>query len=295
MWFDQTRELLGSSLRITFELEDQEQADLLFQSCWQKIEHFHKKYSRFISDNTLSVINSHLDEWQQIDKETFDLIKKVLQLSEKYPLNFSLAVKKALENIGYDQNYSFQPKEDVNPDQNKRKIQLKEPDQLFINSSIEFGGFGKGYALDLAAETLMPYLKNICLDFGGDLFAKGKNPSGESWKIALESPFSLDEAIGTVVLDGEFLTASNTLKRSWGKDKKLHHLIDVKNQKPADYWAGSYIVADSGMVADYLATALFCTSPQDLEKVGDKINDCKFMLAGNDRSLFQHNFKADLF
>ncbi|MCC7197850.1 FAD:protein FMN transferase [Candidatus Peregrinibacteria bacterium] len=295
MWFDQNRELLGSSLRITFELEDQEQADLLFQSCWQKIEYFHKKYSRFISDNTLSAINSHLDEWQPIDKETFDLIKKVLKLSEKYSLNFSLAVKKTLENIGYDQNYSFQPKENINPNRNEAKILLKEPDQLFINSTIEFGGFGKGYALDLAAETLMPYVKNVCLDFGGDLFAKGKNPSGESWKIALESPFSLDEAIGTVVLDGEFLTASNTLKRSWGKDKKLHHLIDVKNQKPADYWAGSYIVADSGMVADYLATALFCTSPQDLEKVGDKINDCKFMLAGNDRSLFQHNFKADLF
>lgn len=301
MWFDQTRELLGSSLRITFEHEDQEQGDLLLKSCWQKIEHFHNKYSRFISDNTLSGINSHLKEWQQVDMETYGLIKATLELGKKYPLNFSLAVKKALENIGYDQNYSFQPKENIDAEAPKTKnvsgfrIELKEPDQLFIDASIEFGGFGKGYALDLATETLTPYSKNICLDFGGDLFAKGKNQKKEPWKIALESPFKLDEAIGTIVLDGQFLTASNTLKRSWGKDKKIHHLIDVKNQKPANYWAGSYVLADSGMVADYLATALFCTSPEDMEKISKEIEDCIFMLADNDKSLFQHNFKAELF
>lgn len=295
MWFDQNRELLGSTLRITFEHEDQEQGDLLLKSCWKKIEHFHNKYSRFLSDSTLAAMNSHIDEWQTIDMETYGLIKATQELVKKYPLNFSLAVKKTLENIGYDQNYSFQPKENAGKGPLKIKIELKEPDQLFINAPIEFGGFGKGYALDLAAGTLIPYVKNICLDFGGDLFAKGQNQKGEAWKIALESPFQLDEAIGTIILDGEFLTASNTLKRSWGKDKKLHHLIDVKNQKPADYWSGSYVLSDSGMVADYLATALFCTSPEDLEKVSNEIKDCKFMLADHEKSLFQHNFKADLF
>jgi thiamine biosynthesis lipoprotein len=295
MWFDEPRELLGSTLRITFEHEDQEQGDLLLKSCWQKIEHFHNKYSRFLTNNTLSTMNSHLNQWQQIDAETYRLINAALALLEKYPLNFSLAVKKTLESIGYDQNYSFQTTEDKQPTSSKTTIKLEAPDKLFIDASIEFGGFGKGYALDLAVETLSPYTKNICLDFGGDLFAKGLNQNGHPWKIALESPFHLDEAIGTIMLDGKFLTASNTLKRSWGKDKKLHHLIDVKNQKPADYWVGSYVLADSGMTADYLATALFCTSPEDLEKVSSKILNCQFMLADSDKALFQHNFDAELF
>lgn len=295
MWFDQTRELLGSSLRITFEQEDEEQGHLLLKSCWQKIEHFHNKYSRFLTNNTLSTINSHLNHWQQIDAETYRLISAALALLEKYPLNFSLAVKKTLENIGYDQNYTFQPKETRSAAPNTSTIKLEAPDRLFIDEPIEFGGFGKGYALDLTAETLAPYIKNMCLDFGGDLFAKGVNQDGNPWKIALESPFHVDEAIGTIILDGKFLTASNTLKRSWGKDKQLHHLIDVKNQKPADYWVGSYVLADSGMTADFLATALFCTSPEDLEKVSGKILNCQFMLADSDKALFQHNFDAELF
>lgn len=165
---------------------------------------------------------------------------------------------------------------------------------LFISDPIEFGGFGKGYALDLAAQILESHCKNLCLDFGGDLYAQGKNPKSEPWKIALESPFKLDEAIGTVIMNKQFLTASNTLKRRWKKGK-MHHLIDVKNQKPADYWEGSYVMADSGITADLLATGLFCTSPEDLQANESAFADCHFMLVDKNGKLFQQNFQAELF
>ena len=43
------------------------------------------------------------------------------------------------------------------------------------------------------------------------------------WKIGLESPFALDEVIGTIDLVDDSLACSAGTRRKWGSH---HHLID---------------------------------------------------------------------
>jgi thiamine biosynthesis lipoprotein len=61
-------------------------------------------------------------------------------------------------------------------------------------AQIEFGGVGKGYALEQIANKLSPSAR-VLINFGGDIFVKG------GATIALENPLNPSEAIGTVTLD----------------------------------------------------------------------------------------------
>lgn len=296
MWFDETRELLGSQLRITFEHSDYFVARSLLDSSWERIGDFQKKYSRFLSGNVLEKINERIGEWQRIDVETFGHFRRVRDLEDRYPLNFSLAVKTVLERMGYDSNYSFREKDGVGDGRDcAQDFLLRGEDEVFLYAPVEFGGFGKGYALDMVVAILKHECRNICLDFGGDLYAKGLNEKGEAWKMALESPFVLDEAIGLVELNGAFLAGSNTLKRRWGREGKYHHLVDPKTVRSADYWAGVFVMAHSGMEADFLATALFCADANTVSTASKNLSESLFLLVDLHGGIHNHDFPGVLF
>lgn len=298
MWFDEKKSLLGSVLRVTFEHSDQSIGTKLLLTCWERIDAFEKKYSRFLPGNMLENINRNVGEWQSVDAETFGHLQRVRDLEDRFPLGFSLAVKGALERLGYNSNYSFQ----VQMGENTKKANevivrdfLLRPGEIFIDNSIEFGGFGKGYALDMVVEVLGAQCQNICLDFGGDLYAKGANEKGEKWKMVIESPFRIDEAIGTVELDGSFLTTSNTLKRRWGSNGEYHHLIDPAKGTSANYWTGVSVLAPSGMEADFLATALFCTGADGINVALESLSDSHFLCIDPGGKIYQHDIPCVLF
>lgn len=295
MWFDETRELLGSVLRITFEHDDVSVARKLMDRCWEQIDSFQKKYSRFLSGTVLEQMNARTGEWQMVDSETFGHLQRVRALEERYPLGFSLAVKGALERMGYDSGYAFEEGDESAEGISGSDFLLREPHEVFIRYPIEFGGFGKGYALDMAVDVLKNESKNMCLDFGGDLYAKGVNEKGERWKMIIESPFRVDEAIGVIELDGLFLTTSNTLKRRWGSRGEHHHLIDPRTGESANYWVGASVLASSGMEADFLATALFCTNIEDIDSASESLSESHFMLVDPGGKIFQHDFSVVLF
>lgn len=298
MWFDEKKSSLGSVLRVTFEHPDQLIGTKLLLTCWERIDAFEKKYSRFLPGNMLENMNVKIGEWQSVDAETFGHLRRVRDLEDRYALGFSLAVKGILERLGYDSSYSFQVQRGKN---NKKADEVIARDfllrngEVFIDNPIEFGGFGKGYALDMVVEVLGAECQNICLDFGGDLYVKGVNEKGEKWKMIIESPFHVDEAIGTVDLDGLFLTTSNTLKRRWGANGKYHHLIDPATGTSANYWTGVSVLADSGMEADFLATALFCTSADGIDVASNSLLGSHFLLVDRGGKIYQHDFPCVLF
>ncbi len=295
MWFDETRILLGSELRITFECNNEFDGDRLLLTCWKKISQFEKRYSRFLLGNVLEDINTRVGEWQTVDDETFEHLNRVRVLEEKYPFGFSLAVKGALERMGYDAHYSFVGKGIEAGDGETRDFLLRDHGEVFIFQPLEFGGFGKGYALDMVVQILDDECHNMCLDFGGDLYARGVNQEGKKWVMVIESPFKDDEVIGTIVLDGMFLATSGTRKRRWGANNEYHHLIDPIKGTSANYWAGVSVLSSSGMEADFLATALFCTDADGIDMASESLSDSHFLLIDSGGKIYQHDFSAVLF
>lgn len=92
------------------------------------------------------------------------------------------------------------------------------------------------------------------INFGWDMYGWG------TWKVWLESPFALDEVIGTLVLDSSFLACSAWTRRKWGRH---HHLLDPKTWESSHEVIASYIEWDSGILVDSYATAL-CVMPWEI-------------------------------
>lgn len=292
---DRSEEILGSVIRITVVCADEKlhAADNAIQSAFDECKRLDLSYSRFRSGNLLTEINTKVNEWQTVNGELFYLLKAAYEISEKTDWAFDLGVKEVLENWGYDANYSFKEKDKTNGDGgDKSKSFELGPDNLVkLFRTIELGGLGKGYALDLMVKKLAAF-ENFCVDAGGDIFAKGMPKDDTPWRIFFEHPKNINEAMGEVEVDGFFLASSNPLKRKWAK---YHHLVDPKTNLPANKMLAVYIQADSGLMADAYSTALFVLGFDKAVNLLEQL-PIEAMLVSSEGQIFRtKNFKGELY
>jgi thiamine biosynthesis lipoprotein len=85
--------------------------------------------------------------------------------------------------------------------------------------------------------------------------------------VALEHPYDPAKAIGTVPLAGGALCASASNRRAWGDG--LHHVLDGTTGLPVSTAVATWAMAESTVVADALATALFFVPGSELERSYD--------------------------
>lgn len=279
-------QILGTEIEIKLPKESQS----FFPFCFNLAREIENKYSRFKNNNTLEKINKNLNRWQKVDEETFFLIEKSLELSIKTDGNFDISVKKALERIGYDLQYSFIEKNEEE-ERIEDPIQInREKNEVFLKKEIEFGGIGKGYFLDKAAEFLKNNkIENFYINAGGDIIANSKK---DPWPILLEHPDNSEMAIGKINLNGKSIAASAANKRKWGKN---HHLINAKTRKPANNTKAIFVIAETAIEADCYATALFCAGFNEGIEIGEKL-PIDFLIISNENKMYKsENFEVEFF
>ena len=157
---------------------------------------------------------------------------------------------------------------------------------------LDFGAAGKGYFVDLVTQIIKEELsEQLHADFdflvnaGGDMRACFSKENSQI-KVALENPFDTTQAVGMASIASGALCASSNARRRWKiKDANClaadafesnvvaTHLINaldgVPSQKLSASW--TYIPAKTcafpTAYADALATALFVSQENDLQKI----------------------------
>ena len=290
----QKKTLLGTEV----EIQVPARHSSLFSQCFGEISRIENEYSRFLQNSKLSLANSRLGKWQAVSPEFFFLIKKSLEFSKNTAGSFDITVKSALEDLGYKN-----PSMPKNPDEKnpllgirralEGKILLDEKNsRILLNSQIDFGGLGKGFAIDRAAQILgKNKISRYCINAGGDLYAKS-DPGESEWEILLEHPDDSSRAIGKIKLNSKSLAASAPNKRKWGNS---HHLIDPKTQKSAQGAKCIFVLANSAIEADAYATALFvCGFEKGIEL--SKTLPVEILFASNEGKMYQSpGFDAEIF
>jgi len=122
---------------------------------------------------------------------------------------------------------------------------------LHRETRLDFGAFGKGYALRRAAAKLRELGANrALLDFGGQLLAL----EGRAWPVALAAPFPPRE----LALQGASIATSSTRERGT-------HILDPRTGRPAAAAQASLCIAADPALADAWSTALFVLGAAGLE------------------------------
>jgi thiamine biosynthesis lipoprotein len=157
-----------------------------------------------------------------------------------------------------------------------RTVKFRVP--LLLN----FGGIGKGYALDRAAMRLREHwgITSALLHGGGSsVYGLGSPPNDvRGWPIAIRHPWDESQHLQTVILRNQGLgTSAATYQFFEYKGKKYGHLLNPLTGRPAEGTASASCIAPTAAEADALSTAMFvrgqdwaerlCRSRSDLSAV----------------------------
>ncbi|WP_255513507.1 FAD:protein FMN transferase [Homoserinibacter sp. GY 40078] len=116
---------------------------------------------------------------------------------------------------------------------------------------LDVGGAGKGLLVDLVSGLLDEEgVDRHVVDGSGDLRIRDV-----PMRIALEHPADAAKAVGIAELTDGALSASASNRRAWGDG--LHHVLDALTGLPTRRIRATWAIADTDLVADGAATALF--------------------------------------
>jgi thiamine biosynthesis lipoprotein len=99
---------------------------------------------------------------------------------------------------------------------------------------LDFGGYAKGYALDLAARLIRERGLGGLINAGGNVMAVG-GPRARTWTVALANPAGDPPLMRLDLADGECVGVSGDDQRgfTW-RGRRFGHLIDPRTGAPVD-------------------------------------------------------------
>jgi len=228
---------------------------------------FEAKYSRFKPDSLISRINTAAGRaWIDVDAEMEAMLKMcdtlhfmtqgvldptslpLLRLWDykaekpRVPTDAELSTARTL--IGW------------------KKVQ-RMPGKIFLpvaGMALDFGGFGKEYAVDMVAQIAVEHgLPCALVDFGHDLRAIGTPPGRPAWHIGLEDPRKPGATSGSIAVTGKGVASSGDYLRCFVVDgKRYGHIIDPRTGRPvANGCTQATVVANTCLQAGVLSTTAF--------------------------------------
>ena len=155
-----------------------------------------------------------------------------------------------------------------------RKV-IKDDPRLQLNAS----SIAKGYACDVIGKLLDSYgITNYIVNIGGEIHAKGRNPSGFCWRIEITKP--IDDATGmikermeVIQLCNKSLATSGNYRNYYVKDgKKYAHTINPLTGYPAESnILSASVIHQNCMTADAFATVFMTLDVEKAVELGDSL------------------------
>lgn len=255
----------------------------------QRIEVFDKTYSRFRQDSLITKMSQNAGTYEM----PYDAEKLISFYRQMYDATDGLVtplIGQALSDAGYDAEYSLQKKPmtelpawDSVLTYQQGKLTTTHPVLL------DFGAAGKGYLVDIVAELCdKSGIEEYLISAGGDLVYRTPNV-GKPARIGLENPDDMNQIIGVAYIANQSLCGSATNRRTWGD---FHHILNPRSLSSPQHIKAVWVVADSTMLADGIATCLYFISPDELQPAFA----FEYLIVGLDNTaMHSKNFPAELF
>lgn len=244
------------------------------------IDDIDRTFSRFRTDSELERLLASGVGPQTASPLFIELLELALLAARSTDGMFDPTVRDALEAAGYDRGIDEVETSGPGPvrvarpagrwleiEVDARTGTVHLPDRV----RLDFGGIGKGFAVDYTLRQLMAVNCGVMISAGGDLAVAGPPPFG-GWPcgVSLTSQDPLDE---TILLERGAIATSGLGRRQWTRGgQRLHHLIDPRTGLPAaSPWSLVTVVASTCVAADVAAKVAWLTGhsgPEWIESLG---------------------------
>ncbi len=131
---------------------------------------------------------------------------------------------------------------------------------------LDLSAIAKGYGVDQVADMLEEQgYRNVLVNIGGEIVARGTRPDERPWRLAIEKPVEGKREIQSVVpLKDRAMATSGDYRNFYELEgKRFSHTIDPGTGKPVTHSLHSVsVLAENCMRADAWATALLVVGPE---------------------------------
>jgi thiamine biosynthesis lipoprotein len=228
-----------------------------------EVRRIETRYSRYRVDSELARINAVASTGGsiEIDAETFGLINYARACFAKSDGAFD--VTSGLLRTVWDFSASRLPDQEsidaVLPFIGLDKVAVSNSRIHFERAGMEldFGGIGKEYAADRAAEVCADLgARHGFIDLGGDIRVIGSQSDGLPWRIGIRHPRDADKIAAEIALSNGAIATSGDYERFMEVDGRRYcHILDPRTGWPAQGLSSVTVISDRCLVAGSLSTA----------------------------------------
>jgi FAD:protein FMN transferase len=262
---------MGTLVELTAVAPSDAIAQAALSAGFQEIRRLENMLSTWIETSELSRVNQAAGlEPVGVSAETFDLLRRALEVAEYTEGGFNIAIGPAvrlwnipeapripspmeLEIAAQSVDYRR-----IHLDQSRRTVFLAK-----LGMQIDIGGIGKGFAAEKAAAVMREIeATGGLVAVAGDFRVFGRRADGTAWPIGIQHPRKPGKILATLDATDEAISTSGDYERYFMKDGvRYHHILDPKTLQPARLCQSVTIIAPDATTADALATGVFVMGP----------------------------------
>jgi thiamine biosynthesis lipoprotein len=132
---------------------------------------------------------------------------------------------------------------------------------------IDLGGIAKGYAVDVAAETLKARgVRDALIDLSGNMVALGRSPASATsagWRIGIRDPRDRIPYVARLTIHDEAISTSGQYEQFVAADGRTYgHILNPRTGWPATGLISVTVVSPTAMACDGWDTPLFVMGPE---------------------------------
>lgn len=263
-----TQLLMGTTLRIEIGDVAGERSAGAIDAAFAEVARLESILSTWIPTSAASRLGAESgDEWHAVPPELFDILGRSTSMSAMTEGAFDVTVGPLVElwraAVRDDRTPTPTDVANARAKVGWRGIELDSQASrarlTMRGASVDFGGIGKGFALDRARAVLIEHgVKSALLDFGGQLLALAAPPGTPGWSIELRDPSHPDSTCSTVLLvDASISTSADYERGSIVQGARISHIVDPRTGVPVVGMRGATVIAANATDADALSTALY--------------------------------------
>ncbi len=275
--FQKKSTVMGTSLELTVEAENEEKAEEAFSAAISEMERVEALMSEWMEGSPVSEVNRNAGKRPvEVPAELFDVIEaaRILSFKSNGAFDISWAAMKGL--------WDFRQGRERLPTEEEIAERLPLVDfrriktdllahTVFLETegmAIGLGAIAKGYAVDRAMKALLvPGVTGAIIKAGGDMRVQGG-----PWEIGIKDPRRLSSIMARLKLSDISISTSGDYERFFIKDGILyHHIMDPKTGRPARGTRSVTVIGPDTMTTDALSTAIFVLGPEKGLKLAEEL------------------------
>jgi thiamine biosynthesis lipoprotein len=247
------------------------------KEAFDAVDDLENRISNWIPDSQISFVNNHAAEKPTfVAPDVLQLISFSKRMYEASGGAFDVTVGPLIALWGFYKGQGHLPEEtELKEALSKVGMDKVHCDPLtntvFFDKPgmrLDFGGIGKGMALDVAVRILRENGVTAAILHGGSssVYALGAPPGETGWTVRIRNPYNGAEWVDEVKLSNKSLSTSGSYEKFFEiGGHKYCHIFDPRTGKPVEGMLSATSIAPTGIESDALSTAFFVMGQEKTE------------------------------